>query len=82
MTHEDTPLGYSQLDRNLLVWGQVEDGHVRAVGRGSQGYESTRQGARDSGIESAYYHPQGGWTYAATGWPVGEAQRDESEAER
>lgn len=75
-------LAYSELDRDMTVWAHVQNGRVTALGRGQDGYERTEQlwDPRDESQGTAYYHPDHGWTNAATGRAI-EKQQD-WEAER
>ncbi|MGH8963761.1 MAG: hypothetical protein ACRDXB_00265, partial [Actinomycetes bacterium] len=77
-------LHWWELDKDLLVWGTAQDGRVVATGRGYDGKERA-DALWDPHDEStgdiAYYHPDSGWTNAATGNPI-EMQRDDQERER
>lgn len=64
----DDRLHYGDLDKDLLVWGNhMGDGVVVATGRGENGWGEH------------YYHPDLGWTSAATGRPI---EREQDERER
>lgn len=68
------PLQYSDLDPDLIVWGNARAGNVIATGRGEAGAEKADAAWNPedpSTGDIAYYHPDLGWTNAATGRPVG-----------
>jgi hypothetical protein len=74
----DEHLYYSDLDRELTVWGNARDGQVTATGFGYDGQDiaGSRWDPSDRSTgDIAYYHPDSGWTNAATGRAV-ELERD------
>jgi hypothetical protein len=77
----DKHLYYSDLDRELTVWGNARDGQVTATGFGNddQDIADSRWDPSDRSTgDIAYYHPDSGWMNAATGHRI-ELEQDERE---